>query len=196
MKRLALLAVVVLALVLAGIGNSASFDDSSPCPVQGTLFVCPPATVGLPYSLQLTGRNGCDLYWFEILGGALPPGLSMSRSGLVSGTATEAAVTTPWLQIHDLLPSEGGYDWCGGDNISQRQFEFSAFGTVPIPVPLPIPKRWYWHLTGGTGQLLHSERAITYADGSNGLGKMLTWEQNHRDVLRATAPVQLAHVLR
>jgi hypothetical protein len=195
MRKLALtlLAIALVLLVLvARRSNAASFDQSKPCPPSGIVFVCPPATVGVPYSVQLQGVTGCDKYWFRIDSGALPPGLTMSRSGLVSGTATEAAVTTPWLSIHDLLPSEGGYDWCGYDNQSERQFQFSAFGTVPVPAPTPTLK-WYWHLSSGS-VLLHSERAITYSDGTTGLGRMLRWELAHKDQIRASGHVLLEHL--
>jgi hypothetical protein len=189
MRNVAVCLLAVLALTLAGSSGAASFDDSKPCPVQGQLFVCPAATVGVPYNLQMVGRTGCDLYWFQILGGRLPLGLSMSRPGLITGTPTTTETQTPWLQIHDLLFSQGGFNWCAGDNTSERQFSFRV-GASAIPPPALL---WYWRLSAGS-VLLHSERAVTYADGSTGLGKMLTWEQTHRDVIRVAGRVLLAHV--
>lgn len=49
----------------------------------------PVGTVGVPYSFTFTGAGGCGpalAYQFTILGGSPPPGLSLAKSGLVSGT--------------------------------------------------------------------------------------------------------------
>ena len=146
MKRLTL--IVMLAALLAGVvatpGSSASFNDSAPCPASGPLLVCPPMTVGQSVNLQLQALNGCDVYRWEITNGGLPPGLSMSSSGLVTGTPTAAATTQPWITVHDLTASEGGPSWCGGDNHSERQFVFTAVdgggGAPPPPAPAPAPQ--------------------------------------------------------
>jgi hypothetical protein len=134
MKRFALIAAFVTLLVgvVAMPGSAASFDDTQPCPADGPLLVCPTGQVGQPYSVQLIALRGCDLYRWEIVNGSLPPGLSISPSGLVSGTPTAAAKTEPWVVVHDLLPSEGGYPWCGGDNKSERQFVFTAVPGLSI----------------------------------------------------------------
>ena len=130
MKRLAFIAAVaaVLTGVIAMSGSAASFVDSTPCPASGPLLVCPAGQVGQPYyngsALQLMARGGCDLYRWEIVNGSLPPGLSMSSDGKVSGVPTAATEVVPWVIVHDLLPSEGGYSWCIGDNHSERQFVF------------------------------------------------------------------------
>jgi hypothetical protein len=124
-RRLALLAALgaVVSCVVAMSGSAASFDDTYPCPAQGPYFNCPAAQLGQPYSLQLTGKGGCDRYRWE-LRGEMPPGMTITASGLVSGTPTAVGETHPWLIIHDLTKEEGGYSWCGGDNHSERQFKF------------------------------------------------------------------------
>jgi hypothetical protein len=128
LKRLAITAAFVALLVgiVAMPGSAASFDDSNPCPANGPLLVCPTAQVGQPYSLQLRALAGCDLYRWEIPNGSLPTGLSMSSSGLVTGTPKSAGETKPWMTVHDLTATEGGYPWCGGDNKSERQFVFKV----------------------------------------------------------------------
>jgi large repetitive protein len=145
MKRLAL--IVMLAALVGGVvatpGSTASFNDSAPCPASGPLLVCPTMTVGQSVSLQLLAHDGCDVYRWEIVNGALPAGLSMSSSGLVSGTPTAAGTTQPWVWVHDLTASEGGPSWCGGDNHSERQFVFNVVGGsgggAPPPAPAPAP---------------------------------------------------------
>jgi hypothetical protein len=126
LKRVAFTAAfaVVLTGAIAMSGSAASFDDSTPCPAAGPLLVCPTGQVGQPYNLQLIAREGCDLYRWEIVNGSLPTGLSMASDGKVSGVPTAATEVVPWVIVHDLLPSEGGYSWCIGDNHSERQFVF------------------------------------------------------------------------
>lgn len=119
-------AVLALALTLAGVAltsaSGASFDDTTPCPTQGPFFTCPTGEVGKPYSVQLKGKGGCDLYWFEVVNSSLPAGLSMSSSGAITGVPTSAGRSELYIHIHDLLPSQGGYAWCAFDNPSQKQF--------------------------------------------------------------------------
>jgi hypothetical protein len=100
--------------------------------------------VGQSVHLQLLGLNGCDVYRWEMVNGGLPLGLSMSSSGLVTGTPTRAEETKPWMIIHDVTAAEGGPSWCGGDNHSERQFVFTVTdgsgGTPPPPPPPPAPQ--------------------------------------------------------
>jgi len=106
--------VALVAGAAATPGSTASFNDSSPCPASGPLLVCPTMNVGQSVNLQLLAHDGCNTYRWEITNGGMPPGLSMSSSGLVTGTATAAATTQPWVTVHDLTAAEGGPSWCGG----------------------------------------------------------------------------------
>jgi hypothetical protein len=130
MNRFALVATFVALLagvsVTPGSVSAASFVDSNPCPADGALLVCPVMHVGQPVSLQLLAKAGCDIYRWEISNGGLPAGLSMSSSGLVTGTPTASGKTEPWMTVHDLTAPEGGNSWCAGDNKSERQFVFTV----------------------------------------------------------------------
>src|ERR671936_1638836 len=140
---------LVLAALVAGVaampGSGASFNDGAPCPASGPLLVCPTMSVGQSVHLQLLAHDGCDVYRWEIVNGGLPTGLSMSSSGLVSGTPTVAGITQPWVWVHDVTASEGGPSWCGGDNHSERQFVFNVVGgggsPAPAPAPTPAPQQ-------------------------------------------------------
>jgi hypothetical protein len=134
MKRFAL--IITLVALAAGVtataGSTASFDDTNPCPADGALLVCPAFQVGQPANIQLHALAGCDLYRWEITNGGLPAGLTLGSSGLITGTPTASGQTTPWITVHDLLPSEGGNSWCGGDNHSERQFVFTSVPGLSI----------------------------------------------------------------
>jgi uncharacterized protein (TIGR03437 family) len=48
----------------------------------------PDAQLNVPYSVALNVVGGVSPYQFSIIGGGLPPGLSLTSTGLISGTAT------------------------------------------------------------------------------------------------------------
>jgi large repetitive protein len=116
--RLAFVAVLVavMAAAAASVAYSMAFDDGSPCPDRHPLFVCPGGAVGASYSIQLQAHGGCTPYKFARTSGSLPPGLSLTSSGLISGTPTAAGTWTPWLQL---------ISHCAGDPTSDRQFSFT-----------------------------------------------------------------------
>ena len=83
-------------------------DDSSISPVQFSLASCvlnvtgtaipltgacvtPAGTAGASYTGSITAAGGAGRYSFAITGGALPPGLSFSTAGAISGTIAATA---------------------------------------------------------------------------------------------------------
>jgi Putative Ig domain len=58
-------------------------------------------TVGSPYSAALAAVGGTSPYSWSILSGSLPPGLSLSASGVISGTATAGATSKITVQAKD-----------------------------------------------------------------------------------------------
>lgn len=74
-------------------GNSA--DRQFTIPNTGPVWITastPEATRQQPYSYQLEAQDDGQLS-YSIVSGALPPGLSMSSSGLISGTVSASAVS-------------------------------------------------------------------------------------------------------
>ncbi len=49
----------------------------------------PPGTSGVPYAANLTATGGSGNYLWQLLSGALPPGLTLLATGAVSGTPTQ-----------------------------------------------------------------------------------------------------------
>jgi hypothetical protein len=121
-------------MLAAGIGatvaHALAFDDATPCPVTidngAPLLVCPSGSIGTPYSLQVKARGGCEpSIVIRLQNGSLPPGLSISSSGLISGTPTQAGNYRFWLQVHDVGPAEGGPSWCTVPKDAEREFKLS-----------------------------------------------------------------------
>lgn len=145
--RLLLLLAVVAAVAGIAVPNAKALGyEDAPCPPQPQLKVCKPdAEVGKPYSLQIQGKGGCtpDSVVYSIVGGSLPPGLSVSSSNaLVSGVPTQPGVYQFWLQVADIPQWKGGAFWCQDDKESQWQFQITVNQGLQIQQRQPL-------LTGG-----------------------------------------------
>ncbi len=138
--RFALGIVVVLAAMIAVPGASAGdFEgDDGPCretPGEPPLLRCPTGYVGVPYEVKIATdeKSGCfPFLWIQIVNSELPPGLSMTPSGVISGIPTQTGLRRFWLWHHDLLASQGGPSWCVHDDVSQREF------SIPVDPGLAI----------------------------------------------------------
>jgi hypothetical protein len=135
--------VVIAAGVAATVAHALAFDDAKPCPVSivngQPLLVCPGGAVGTPYTLQLVARGGCEpSFVYRLDSGALPTGLSLSSSGLISGTPTQSGEFLFYGQIHDVGPAEGGPSWCTVPKNAERQFRLTIDpGLVIVTNALP-----------------------------------------------------------
>src|SRR5207248_558738 len=61
----------------------------------------PDGTEGDAYSQQISASGGASPYTFGVVGGSLPPGLSLSGSGLLSGNPTTGGTFTFTVQAVD-----------------------------------------------------------------------------------------------
>jgi hypothetical protein len=136
MKRrlMIVLAAAAVALVFTSAAWAIRFTDDS--------YNTPAGTVGSPYSFTFHGAGGCGPalpYQFTIIGGKLPPGLSLATSGTVSGTPTQAGSFSFWVNLSDQNPPSAS--WC---RPAQAQREFTIVingpgGTAPAPTPATAP---------------------------------------------------------
>ena len=83
----------------------------------------PNASVGSPYSQTLTATGGAPPYTWFLESGSLPPGLTLSSAGVISGTPTQAGTVTFLAVVGDT--NEGS---------SAKSFTL----TVAPPAPLTI----------------------------------------------------------
>jgi hypothetical protein len=118
LKRFALTVALVAGIAVVAVpGASALAFDDLPClethPASGILLVCPSGTIGTSYSMQLAPKensgNGPP-YTYILKAGALPTGLQLSSSGLISGVPTGAGTSVFGIELQD---NPGGCAGCG-----------------------------------------------------------------------------------
>jgi hypothetical protein len=133
-KSLVFLIAAAGALVFASAAWALRFTDES--------YFTPVGTVGSPYSFTFTGAGGCGPalpYQFSVIGGSLPPGLTLASSGRVSGSPTQAGGWSFWVNLSDENPPSAG--WCVPSS-AQREFTITISGSgggSPGPDPSPTP---------------------------------------------------------
>ena len=127
--KLALIVVGLVAAIAVTGASAADFNhDDGPCfetPGEALLGRCPTGYVGVEYEIQIVSEDGsgCEPYdYFELHNSALPPGLSMTRKGVISGVPTSAGFTRFWLWDRDQTFAQGGPDWCQREDKSEREF--------------------------------------------------------------------------
>jgi len=130
--RFALVAALVatLACIAAGSASALSWvDEICPPPAGATDKdkTCPSGAIGTPYSLQIKGRNGCwpgdgsdpnGMVTIAVSNGVVPPGLTVTSSGLVSGTPTQSGT----FQFTLVETDHAGVSWCGDNAASDANF--------------------------------------------------------------------------
>ncbi|WP_019990283.1 SdrD B-like domain-containing protein [Rudanella lutea] len=86
---------------------SATYTVPATCTVCPTLTVTPTTllsgTVGVGYSQTLTTTGGVSSYTYAVVGGSLPAGLSLSPTGVISGTPTASVTTSFSVRVTDAL---------------------------------------------------------------------------------------------
>jgi len=121
------LIIAAVAAIATPVALGFGFDDS----------VFPPGgSVGTPYSFQFVARAGCPPYEFVLVSGALPPGLSMSSSGKVTGTPTTPGFYAFWVEVRDHGCGPCDPVSCSGP--SQRPFSISIGGKLTVTTGSPL----------------------------------------------------------
>ncbi|HLJ47001.1 MAG TPA: putative Ig domain-containing protein [Bryobacteraceae bacterium] len=78
----------------------------SPAPLTVTPATLPQGTLNAPYpATTLTATGGIPPYTWSILTGSLPPGLTLSSAGVISGTPTSIGTFAFTAQVVDSAPS-------------------------------------------------------------------------------------------
>ncbi|MEP4880918.1 MAG: putative Ig domain-containing protein [Tateyamaria sp.] len=93
------------------VGNSSVVNYTLVIQTIDTLGIAPAslpqADFGVAYSEQITGSGGIPAYSFSLSAGPLPNGVSLSTSGLISGTATEIGNFPITVDVTDAQNNTG-----------------------------------------------------------------------------------------
>jgi hypothetical protein len=119
-----LLLVSLVALIVVPAAWALRFTDAS--------YNTPIGTTGQSYSHTFDGAGGCGPglpYQYRVLAGALPPGLSLSKDGHVSGVPTQGGRYGFWVELSDQNPPEAS--WCRPET-AEREFSITIFQGLNI----------------------------------------------------------------
>ena len=95
--------VLVICVLLCGFALSCA-TGRPPIPVLPLVInpaALPAAVINVPYSATLTSTGGKGPFTWALSSGSLPPGLSISAGGVISGTPTALGTTTFKVQVTD-----------------------------------------------------------------------------------------------
>jgi putative Ig domain-containing protein len=153
--RFARIAVLAALLALVALPSASALDIEQD--IQPT-----DAVVGVPYSFQLVGEEGCeDEYTFTLILGSLPPGLTLQKDGKIVGTPTQAGLFEFYVELTDdcepafrnSVPSQGKFRI-----IVAPALVVTTASLAPAKVGAPYSKTLEsqgggsvaWSVTGGT----------------------------------------------
>lgn len=165
-ERLALLLMALLSLpVLAQQKSQKSFSITvAPALAIGTTAL-PSGEVGVVYSAQVTAIGGVAPYSFSLLTaapfgncgagpfGSLPGGLTMSNTGVITGTPTAAGSFPICVQVTDSLGAA-----------AQMRYPGARKQSAVSPLTMPSTRRrvgWLHHFTGNVKRTLEYAAAFT-----------------------------------
>jgi large repetitive protein len=122
----------LLALVVAPVALALRFTDES--------YNMPVGVTGQAYSHKFDGAGGCGPalpYQYRVLAGALPPGLSLSKAGQISGAPSQPGNYTFWVELSDENPPSAS--WCAPVT-AQREFTIQVVQGLNIQQNALAPK--------------------------------------------------------
>jgi hypothetical protein len=158
--RPALIVAVVAVLAVASDAPAGGIADET-CPnVAGeNTNTCPSGTVGVPYSIRFSEREGSGCgpgrQTFHHDSGELPPGLTLAPNGDLGGTAIQPGTFKFYVEMRE--PVDDPYH-CAGKR-TQKQFTLTirrkpwviATPTVPPRSEIGVPFRMRLRARGGSG---------------------------------------------
>jgi hypothetical protein len=134
-------------------------DETCPNARGENTNTCPPGTVGTPYSIRFSEREGTGCgpgrQTFELDSGLLPPGLSLAPDGTLSGTLTLPGSFQFYVEMRE---PEDDPEHCAGKR-TQKQFTLKVrrqpwIVSTPLVPPrseMGVPFRMTLNARGGSG---------------------------------------------
>ena len=150
--------VVVLAAVVDALAGGIS-DETCPNIAGEHTNTCPAGTVGVPYSIRFTESDGSGCgpgrQTFHFDSGTLPPGMTLTPDGTLSGTAFQPGTFKFYVQMRE--PSDDPATCAGKRTEKQftlnirRQPWIASFPTATSRSEVGVPFRTALRARGGSG---------------------------------------------
>jgi hypothetical protein len=121
-----------LLIVSVGLSMRAPSAEAAAERVRIATTSLPDATVGTAYSHALQATGGLGSYSWSLLSGTLPAGLSLSASGVLSGTPTTVEAPSFRVRVRDT------FSFAGNRHRADRTFTL-VVNDAPLPPPPPEP---------------------------------------------------------
>jgi hypothetical protein len=106
----------------------------------------PAAFAGTSYSQTLTANGGSSPYTWSVATGTLPPGLTLSSAGVISGTPTTAGTSSFTIQVSDS---------------SSQNLTATQSYTLQVSLPTALAAGQTITLTSGESILVPSGTTVT-----------------------------------
>lgn len=145
--------------------------------------------------LERQGVSACFVECYSSDGASHADLDRMRHQGVVYGIPADVFVPVCGVYRGELPPQYLGLNDVGrefgcyiAETMSDDQWKaWGSVNTAPAQV-------YYWRVVAGAS-LLHQERAVTYPDGTDGLGKTLEWMKGHKSLIRSARAVEVVRVL-
>ena len=158
--RLTLILALAAALAFVSDAVAGGISDKT-CPTTRGEHsnMCPPGTVGTPYSIRFVENEGSGCgpgrQTFHLDSGALPPGLTLAPDGTLSGTSTLAGTFQFYVEMREPQDDPAN---CAGKR-TQKQFTLTVrrppwIVSTPAVTPrseVGVPFRMTLRARGGSG---------------------------------------------
>ena len=157
----ALALLISISLLLCGFALSCG-GGKPPIPILPLVVSpapLPAAVINMPYSTTLTSTGGKGPFTWALASGTLPPGLSISTAGVISGTSTVLGTTSFKVQVTDSQTPTAAVDSASktitvNPTLSIATTSLTA-GSVGVPYSGPLTASggvppYTWTLTSGT----------------------------------------------
>jgi hypothetical protein len=120
--------------------------------LNSTTTSLPAAASGMPYSAKLAASGGTTPYSWRLVDGSLPPGLTLSSTGIISGTPFGAGVFTATFQVSD------------------SSYPQQTANSAPFSMTIGAARIVIWSADSETGDLSQWYYPSVQADGNEGGG--------------------------
>ncbi len=132
--------------------TSTTTTTTTATPLAMTTTSVPAGTTGTAYSATLAASGGTPAYNWSVTSGALPPGLTLSTSGAISGTPTTSGSYSFVAQVKD-----------SASGVATYTYSMSIAAGTPTTPPLAISTA---SVPGGTAGTAYASTTLAATGGS------------------------------